>query len=86
MKFQIKAQLAVHLLKRIIDGNKNAIYLTVCICLAIHLEHLSKCRVGVCTGAMPEFVSVRGDVVVESYKLHIVLKQIHHFLQVVRVA
>ena len=23
---------------------------------------------------MPEFVSVRGDVVVESYKLHIVLK------------
>ena len=67
MKIQIKAQLAVHLLKRIIDGDKNAIYLTVCICLAIHLEHLSKCRVGVCTGAMPEFVSVRGDVVVESY-------------------
>ena len=65
---------------------RNAIYLTVCICLAIHLEHLSKCRVGVCTGAMPEFVSVRGDVVVESYKLHIVLKQIHHFLQIVRVA
>lgn len=86
MKIQIKAQLAVHLLKRIIDGDKNAIYLTVCICLAIHLEHLSKCRVGVCTGAMPEFVSVRGDVVVESYKLHIVLKQIHHFLQIVRVA
>ena len=58
-----------------IRDSKNAIYLTVCICLAIHLEHLSKCRVGVCTGAMPEFVSVRGDVAVSYTHLDVYKRQ-----------
>ena len=85
MKLQIEAQVAVHLFERVVDSNENGIHLAVSIRLAVHLEHLPECRIGVRSGAVAELIGHGGNVVIEGYQLHIVLEHIHHFLQIVRV-
>ena len=85
MQLEIETKVSAHELKRIVNSSLHESDTACLVGAGIHLEHLSKCGIGIGTRAVAELLALHRNMVIERNQFHVIVKKVHHFFQLKRV-
>ena len=81
LQFQFMAQVTIHELQGLIDGNNYGMNISIGIRTGIHFVHTPEIRVGEGTTELSELRMHRSHLMIKDNQFHLVFQKVHHLFE-----